>query len=280
MFGRDNLHMDYSGLQPSALETLNKNIPHTSYLMLDQLRTAYIIGNGQSRIGLNLDVLGGDIWGCNALFRDYTPDYLTIVDVSIMGECAESAYPKYNKCYFSGEWTEPLHRDEEYPVIKSTMDVPVREWIRPEHTHITMHGKGNGNVGILEMQAIGIEEDYRITEVRGPEDDPFLFENFFCGTTASAMASMTGKYDNIVYVGFDSIWNYDINTYNNIYAGTRCYWLETDPENTRLKEEDERGWMSQTNQLKVLLDRFQNINYYYMKDELSVHLLTHEVLYD
>ena len=122
----------------SALETLNKNLPHTSYLMLDQLKTAYIIGNGQSRIGLDLDVLGGDVWGCNALFRDYTPDYLTIVDVSIMGECAESAYPKYNNCYFSGEWTEPLHRDEEYPVIKSTMDVPVREWIRPEHTHITM----------------------------------------------------------------------------------------------------------------------------------------------
>ena len=86
MFGRDKLHMDYSGLQPSALETLNKNLPHTSYLMLDQLKTAYIIGNGQSRIGLDLDVLGGDVWGCNALFRDYTPDYLTIVDVSIMGE--------------------------------------------------------------------------------------------------------------------------------------------------------------------------------------------------
>ena len=76
------------------------------------------------------------------------------------------------------------------------------------------------------------------------------------------------------------IWNYDINTYNNVYAGTRCYGLETDPENTRLKEEDERGWMSQTNQLRVLLDRFQNIDYYYMKDELSVHLLTHNELYD
>ena len=41
-----------------------------SYLNLDGGKTAYIIGNGQSRIGLDLDVLGGDIWGCNALFRD------------------------------------------------------------------------------------------------------------------------------------------------------------------------------------------------------------------
>ena len=57
-----------------------------SYLNLSEGHTAYIIGNGTSRQGLDLNVLG-DIWGCNALFRDYTPDYLTIVDVSIMGEC-------------------------------------------------------------------------------------------------------------------------------------------------------------------------------------------------
>ena len=54
-----------------------------SYLNLDGGHTAYIIGNGTSRQGLDLNVLSGDIWGCNALFRDYTPDYLTIVDVSI-----------------------------------------------------------------------------------------------------------------------------------------------------------------------------------------------------
>ena len=88
-----------------------------SYLNLSEGRTAYIIGNGTSRQGLDLNVLSGDIWGCNELFRDYTPDYLTIVDVSIMGECCESRYPKLNKCYFSGEWDDPLGF-EEYNVIK------------------------------------------------------------------------------------------------------------------------------------------------------------------
>jgi hypothetical protein len=238
-----------------------------------------------SRTGLDLGVLGGDIWGCNALFRDYHCDYLTIVDVSIMGECCESEYPKYHECYFSGIWEDPLNRTDEYPTIKQTMDTPVREWFLPQHTHVTMHGKGNGNVGILEMQAIGVEEDYKIKEVKGPEDDPFLFENFFCGTSAAAMASMTGKYDNIVYVGFDSIWNYDINTYNNIYAGTQCYTRDDGHtgENERLREgEDNPNSLegSQTSQLNLLLDRFQNISYYYMKDELTVHPLTNIVLYD
>ena len=239
-----------------------------SYLNLDGGHTAYIIGNGTSRQGLDLNVLSGDIWGCNALFRDYTPD-LTIVDVSIMGECCESGYPKLNKCYFSGEWDDPLVF-EEYNVIKETMGVPVREWIDPSHSKVTMHGKGNGNVGILEMQAIGIEDDYKISKVCGPEHDYHIFENWFAGTTAAAMASMNHDYDNVVFVGFDSVWNYDTTKYNNIYAGTPCYGTEDDPENNRLVETGDQGWISQTDQLKILVDRFPNIDYYIMKDELSV----------
>ena len=239
---------------------------------LSEDHTAYIIGNGTSRQGLELSLRGGDIWGCNAMFRDYTPDYLTIVDASIMGECCVSRYPKYNKCYFSGEWDNPLDF-EEYNVIKQTMGVPVEEWIDPSHTKMTMHGKGNGNVGILNMQGIGIEDDYKIQKVGGPEDDYFLFENWFCGTTAAAMASHHHNYDNVVFVGFDSIWNYDSTKYNNIYAGTRCYGTEDDPENNRLVETGDQGWISQTDQLKILVDTFQNIDYYIMKDELSVEPL-------
>ena len=153
------------------------------------------------------------------------------------------------------------------------MGVPVREWIDPSHTKVTMHGKGNGNVGILEMQAIGIEDDYKITKIGGPEDDYHLFENWFAGTTAAAMASLNHNYDNVVFVGFDSIWNYDSTKYNNIYAGTRCYGTEDDPENNRLVETGDQGWISQTDQLKILVDRFPNIDYYIMKDELSVEPL-------
>jgi len=257
-------------LDPTIAEELTPSMYSNVNLLTD--RTAYIIGNGQSRIGLDLELLGGDIWGCNALFRDYTPDYLTIVDVSIMGECCQTKYPKYNKCYFSGEWEDPLGH-EEYNMIKGTMGVPVREWIDPSHSKVTMHGKGNGNIGILEMQAIGIEDDYKISSVGGPDDDYHLFENWFAGTTAAAMASMNHDYDSVVFVGFDSIWNYNSTKYNNIYAGTECYGTEDDPENNRLVETGEQGWISQTEQLKILLDRFQNIDYYIMKDELSVEPL-------
>ena len=36
--------------------------------------TAYIIGNGPSRKGLDLSTLDGTTFGCNALYRDFTPD--------------------------------------------------------------------------------------------------------------------------------------------------------------------------------------------------------------
>ena len=47
---------------------------------------AYIIGNGPSRKGLNLDSLEGTTFGCNALFRDYSPDYLISGDSTIIKE--------------------------------------------------------------------------------------------------------------------------------------------------------------------------------------------------
>ena len=87
-----------------------------------------------------------------------------------------SRYPKLINVIF-WRWDDPLGF-EEYNVIKETMGVPVREWIDPSHSKVTMHGKGNGNVGILEMQAIGIEDDYKISKY-GAEHDYHIFENWF-----------------------------------------------------------------------------------------------------
>ena len=39
---------------------------------------------------------------------------------------------------------------------------------------------------------------------------------------------------------------------------------------TTVAEDLQRGYSSQTTQLKILVDRFPNIDYYIMKDELSV----------
>ena len=61
--------------------------------------TVYIIGNGPSRKGLDLDTLDGTIFGCNALYRDYPSDYLVSGDSTIIKEICESDYPKEHKNY-------------------------------------------------------------------------------------------------------------------------------------------------------------------------------------
>ena len=49
------------------------------------MTTAFVIGNGISRRGLDLTQLQpyGKIYGCNALYREFTPDVLVATDKPI-----------------------------------------------------------------------------------------------------------------------------------------------------------------------------------------------------
>lgn len=56
--------------------------------------TAFIIGNGVSRKSIDLERLNGITYGCNAIYRDFTPDYLVAVDPAMIEEILNSTYPK------------------------------------------------------------------------------------------------------------------------------------------------------------------------------------------
>jgi len=62
---------------------------------------AFVLGNGISRQGIPLDTLKtvGSIYGCNALFRDFTPDVLVATDKPIAMHIEETGYSKTNKFY-------------------------------------------------------------------------------------------------------------------------------------------------------------------------------------
>jgi len=62
-------------------------------------KDAYIIGNGPSRQGFDLYSLPQDTYGCNALYRDYTPDYLIVVDRKMYKEIKDSEYGEKNTVY-------------------------------------------------------------------------------------------------------------------------------------------------------------------------------------
>lgn len=66
--------------------------------------TACIIGNGASRQNLNLEDFRsiGTIFGCNALYREFEPDYLIAIDDKMIEEIKQS-YTHLNRCIFPPE---------------------------------------------------------------------------------------------------------------------------------------------------------------------------------
>ena len=60
---------------------------------------AFVLGNGVSRRGVDLAQLKtlGKIYGCNALYREFTPDVLVATDKPIATAIQESGYAKNNQ---------------------------------------------------------------------------------------------------------------------------------------------------------------------------------------
>lgn len=69
-----------------------------------QHNPAFVLGNGVSRLQADLPTLShsGTVYGCNALYREYSPDYLIAVDVKMVNEIIESGYNKTHEV-----WTNP-----------------------------------------------------------------------------------------------------------------------------------------------------------------------------
>ena len=96
-------------------------------------KVAWIIGNGPSRKGIDLEELEGTTFGCNALYRDFTPDYLVSGDAGVIKEICATGYPKQNKCIFP-DWApipldyqeallEPFRQSSgEYEIYYSNLD--------------------------------------------------------------------------------------------------------------------------------------------------------------
>jgi hypothetical protein len=62
---------------------------------------AFAVGNGISRQGLDLSLLKqlGTVYGCNGLYREFTPDVLVATDKPIATEIQKSGYAQQNKFY-------------------------------------------------------------------------------------------------------------------------------------------------------------------------------------
>jgi hypothetical protein len=63
--------------------------------------TAFVLGNGQSRDGIDINRLLelGAVYGCNALYRTHTPTVLVATDKPISEQIQQSGYSKKHRFY-------------------------------------------------------------------------------------------------------------------------------------------------------------------------------------
>ena len=233
---------------------------------------AYIIGNGPSRKQIALEKLDGVTFGCNALYRDFSPDYLIGGDAAIIKEICASGYPKDNQCIFP-DW-DPIPKE-----FKDTLLEPFRiqgykifESDIDNHEHIQIFGLSEDPANDMQVHVLGVDPDWKVINMRGTDDDPSFSVNFFTGAQAMAQASIMG-FDEVGLIGFDSIWNFKPNTYQNIYAGTNAYENAKETARLRVGSNNPNSLIgTQEAQIKKVLDRFEKCEYNIYKSGKSFPL--------
>ena len=99
---------------------------------------AFVLGNGTSRKSIQVEEIAniGKIYGCNALYRTFAPDYLIAVDVKMILEISKSGYQKKHTV-----WTNPNKAYGGIPNLnlfqpsKGWSSGPTALWLASQHRY-------------------------------------------------------------------------------------------------------------------------------------------------
>jgi len=214
------------------------------------IKRVFCIGNGQSRKNYNLEKLRpfGKIYGCNALYRDFTPDVLVAVDHGIMHEIYHSGYCEKKETWFR-DWTAVP--DYMYNSLVETSISPdelneikkydfIIENKKTDQTEFVMHGVNlKGIVDILRRNKATIDKKYinhsncyiswirktdlthDLKEIMVNEEGKAIDHGWACGATAGYIAIKQQNPTHVYLIGHDLYSNND--KVNNLYAGSEHY---------------------------------------------------------
>ena len=166
--------------------------------------TAIVLGNGLSRKRLDLNLFKNKkIYGCNALYRDFEPDFLVVNDWYMMKEVLNSSYK--GKCIFT-DLGNSIFPKEKYEEI-ARIGIEEEFGNRPESDNFLICPK---SIVWLSPNLSNIEWGYRS-----------LVHKSSTGIKALQRALDDGHKKVDLY-GFDGL-SHDC--YQNIYDGSENYKL-------------------------------------------------------
>jgi hypothetical protein len=178
------------------------------------LESVFVLGNGPSRKNIDISKLDGTVIGCNACYRDFTPDVICATDAGIMSDIIESGYD--GQCYFThNSWN--LLPEEAYASLANGTEHTTYRRFDSEYF-----------VYISGLAANCIQtKSYIIWVPKGMENkiknigEEVL--GWSTGTSALHIACRDftcNDYEKVYLLGFDHHNNY----YDNIYTDTEHYF--------------------------------------------------------
>jgi len=176
--------------------------------------SVFVLGNGPSRKNIDPSELQGTVIGCNACYRDFTPDVICATDAGIMSDIIESGYD--GQCYFThNSWN--LLPEEAYDSLANGTEHTTYRRFDSEYF-----------VYISGLAANCIQtKSYIIWVPKGMENkiknigEEVL--EWSTGTSALHIACRDftcNDYEKVYLLGFDHHNNY----YDNIYTDTEHYF--------------------------------------------------------
>ena len=178
------------------------------------IESVFVLGNGPSRKNIDISKLDGTVIGCNACYRDFTPDVICATDAGIMSDIIESGYD--GQCYFThNSWN--LLPEEAYDSLANGTEHTTYRRFDSEYF-----------VYISGLAANCIQtKSYIIWVPKGMENkiknigEEVL--EWSTGTSALHIACRDftcNDYEKVYLLGFDHHNNY----YDNIYTDTEHYF--------------------------------------------------------
>jgi len=231
-------------------------------------KTIFCIGNGESRSPIDLIKLRpqGKIYGCNGLYRDFTPDVLCSVDGQMMHEIYHSGYADKNELWLR-DWN-PIPgvtynlvvyanlSSSEIEIAKKNFKVYQNE--RGDRQEFVFHGSAiSGQVGIIKRIAGGEQIEKKQINHTGcfiswvnPDDKSHTYSEidkdrgWSCGPTSALVAIHQNKdLEELYMIGHD-LKSFDDHV-NNMYKSTQNY---ADAKNKPIPDVN---WVNQWKELMI-----------------------------
>jgi hypothetical protein len=232
------------------------------------MKRVFCIGNGESRSPIDLIKLRpqGKIYGCNGLYRDFTPDVLCSVDGQMMHEIYHSGYADKNELWLR-DWN-PIPgvtynlvvyanlSSSEIEIAKKNFKVYQNE--RGDRQEFVFHGSAiSGQVGIIRRIAGGEQIEKKQINHTGcfiswvnPDDKSHTYSEidkdrgWSCGPTSALVAIHQNKdLEELYMIGHD-LKSFDDHV-NNMYKSTQNY---ADAKNKPIPDVN---WVNQWKELMI-----------------------------